>query len=437
MTGRTFGIGVVGCGYVLDDYLRTLSLHPGLRLIGVTDLDADRAERAARRYGTRHFASTDDLLADPEVEVVLNLTDPQSHFAVSRAALLAGRHVYSEKPLALRAEDGVELVRIARETGRWISGAPCNLLSESWAAARRLVTTGAIGCARLVYAELDDNPIHLMHPDKWRSESGTPWPYQTEFQVGCTLEHAGYHVAALAALFGPVQSVTAFSSCLVPSKSPQPLDGPEAPDFSVAALTFASGAVARLTCSIVAPYDHRVRIVGDTGMVTLEEVWHNHSPVLLEQFDQLSLNARKIRAVRRSSLLRGVTGVGGRRQPMSPQPRPPRPARHDPGSWSASARAELRRRQMTSMDLLLGVDDLRRADAEDRRPVITAEFLLHVTEVTLAIAAGSTPAGGFRPSTTFDPLRLPETGAARRARLRPQLVARLAEQVLPALHRRS
>ena len=436
MIGRTFGIGVVGCGYVVDDYLRSLPQHRGLRLVGVTDLDAERAERTARRYGARHFATTAELLADPEVDLVLNLTDPQSHFAVSRAALLAGRHVYSEKPLALRVEDGVELARIARQQGKLISGAPCNLLGESWAVVRRIVEADTIGPPRLVYAELDDNPIHLMHPDQWRNESGTPWPFLTELQVGCTLEHAAYHVAALAALFGPVRRMTAFSSCLVPAKSPQSQEGTEGPDFSVAALTFASGAVARLTCSIVAPYDHRVRIIGDTGMVTLDEVWHNHSQVLLEQFDQLSLNARKIRAVRHSSILRGVTGVDGRRQHL---PRPPRPSRSGlgaPKSWSASARAELRRRQMTSMDFLLGVEDMRTAEAQGRQPVITAEFLLHVTEVTLAVAAGSTPQGGFEPTTTFDPLRLPEVNSARPARLRPALVARLAEQVLPALHRR-
>lgn len=444
-------IAVVGCGYVVDDYLRTLPEHPELTLVGVTDLDQERARRIAGRYGTRCYPTTESLLEDPEVELVVNLTHPQNHHEVSRAALLAGKHVYSEKPLSLAAEDAEDLAALAREHGLMLSGAPCNLLGASWGAVRRLVRDGAIGRTRVVYAELDDNPIYLMHPEEWRSESGTPWPYVNEYEVGCTLEHAAYHVAALAALFGPVREVTSFAACLVPDKSPVPLSRPGTPDFSVACLTFDGGVVARLTCSIVAPYDHRVRLVGDQGAVVLDEVWHNRSPVHLETFTQMSLNARKLRAVRHSPLLGRLAGVGGRRQRYpGAQPEAPAtakgagegagraPTSGGPAgrSWPTRVRAALRRRQMTSLDFLLGISDMERARREGRDPVISPEFLVHVSEVTLAIASGDTQPRTVTPAHTFAPLQLDVETRTPWSPPGPGPLTQVTDRVLVALHKR-
>lgn len=433
-------IAVVGCGYVVDDYLRTLPEHPELTLVGVTDLDQGRARVVASRYGVRCYPTTAALLDDPVVELVVNLTPPQSHHEVSRAALLAGKHVYSEKPLSLVAEDAQDLAALAREHGLMLSGAPCNLLGASWAAVRRLVRDGAIGRTRVVYAELDDNPVYLMHPDQWRNESGTPWPYVNEFEVGCTIEHAAYHVSALAALFGPVREVTSFASCLVPDKASVPLDPPDTPDFSVACLTFDGGVVARLTCSIVAPYDHRVRLVGDRGALTLDEVWHNRSPVRLERFTQLSLNARKLRSVRHSPLLGRLAGVEGRRHryPVEPAPSPdradgtPAPAR----PWFTALRGALRRRQMTSLDFLLGVADMERAAREGRDPAISPEFLLHVSEVTLAIASGDRQPRTVVPPHSFAPLQLDGGSAQTWQPSGQRPFGQVTDRVLVALHRR-
>lgn len=431
-------IGVVGCGYVVDDYLRTLPDHPELTLAGVTDLDRTRAEGVAERYRTRCYPTTAAMLEDPSVDLVVNLTHPQSHHEVSRAALLAGKHVYSEKPLSLVAEDAQDLAALARERGLMLSGAPCNLLGDSWVAVRRLVRDGAIGRTRVVYAELDDNPIYLMHPEEWRSESGTPWPYLNEYEVGCTLEHAAYHVAALAALLGPVREVTSFASCLVPDKTTVPLSPPRTPDFSVACLTFDGGVVARLTCSIVAPYDHRVRLVGDEGMVVLDEVWHNRSPVRHETFTQLSLNARKLRAVRHSPLLGRLAGVEGRphRYPAAPRPDAAPPTAAPGRSLFTTVKGALRRRQMTSLDFLLGIADMERARREGRDPVVTPEFLLHVSEVTLAVASGDTEPRTVVPPHTFAPLQLDGPGGATWSPPTASALTRVTDRVLVALHRR-
>src|SRR4051812_25704006 len=121
-------VALVGAGYVADFYAATLGNHPALELVGVTDLDADRARRFAELYKVRAYPSLDALLADPRVQAVVNLTSPASHYAVTRDCLTAGRHVYSEKPLAMSLPDAEALVELAEREGLVLSAAPCNLL---------------------------------------------------------------------------------------------------------------------------------------------------------------------------------------------------------------------------------------------------------------------------------------------------------------------
>ena len=260
-------VAVVGCGYVFDDYLRTWASHPGLELAGVTDRDPAQVARVARHYGVPTYSTTQELLADDSVDVVLNLTSIPSHYEVTRAALEAGKHVYSEKPLVTDLEQARELVDLAESRGLLLACAPSNALSATSQTIWKVVADGLVGDVRLVYAELDDNPIYLMSPEDWRSESGAPWPYLREYEAGCTWEHVSYHLAWMCAIFGPVRSVTAFSKATLPDKTDQPLSPPDTPDFSVACLDFASGVVGRVTCSIGAPYDHRMRVIGNRGWV--------------------------------------------------------------------------------------------------------------------------------------------------------------------------
>jgi predicted dehydrogenase len=286
-------IGIIGCGYVFDTYMATWSRHPGLVVRGVTDIDPARTEAVVRAYGLRGYGSNAELLADPEIDIVVNLTSIDAHYEVNRAALLAGKHVYSEKTLATGMEEARELVALAAEKGLRLSCAPSNALGDTTQTMWKAVRDGAVGDVRMVYAELDDNPIYLMSPEMWRSPTGAPWPYVHEYEQGCTFEHVAYHLTWLCAMFGPVETVTAFSKCTIPDKTDSLLDPPDTPDFSVACLDFRSGVVARVTCSIGAPFDHRMRIIGNKGMLTADTYRHYRCPVYLEQFSKLSLNARK------------------------------------------------------------------------------------------------------------------------------------------------
>lgn len=381
-------IAIVGCGFVADFYAATLVLHPELKLVAVTDSDGDRATRFGGAHGATVHGSLDALLADQAVDIVLNLTNPASHYTVSSAALQAGKHVYSEKPLAMELDQAKALVALADARGLLLSAAPCSYLGESLQALRAAVSSGEIGKVRLVYAEIDDGPIHKMYPDEWESPAGTPWPWRDEFMVGCTMEHAGYHLTWLAALFGPARSVTAFSSCLMPDKHADLASADCAPDFSVGCILFESGVVARLTCSIVAPHDHSVRIIGDEGVLSIDEVWHFGTPLRVRRFSDLGLRADSYTWLGRYGLTRALFGLDGRKARRSP---------------NAGWRRSIRRHEM---DYMLGVADLAAAVRDRRPPRPPAELALHVNEIALAIQLARESGGSVQLTTRFDPATL-------------------------------
>ena len=140
-------IGIVGVGCISGIYLQNITqVFDGIEVIGVCDLIRERAESAVRQYGIpKLYENMQELFADPEVDIVLNLTRPYQHYAVTKAALLAGKHVYSEKPLGASWEEGVELVKLAEERGLMIGGAPDTFLGAGIQTCRRLIDEGAIG----------------------------------------------------------------------------------------------------------------------------------------------------------------------------------------------------------------------------------------------------------------------------------------------------
>ncbi|HMQ57762.1 MAG TPA: Gfo/Idh/MocA family oxidoreductase, partial [Rhizobiaceae bacterium] len=209
---------IVGTGFVADYYMTTLPNHPDLQLAGAWDIAPDALRRFCAFHGAKPRASLDDILCDPEVAIVANLTAPESHFAVTKAALEAGKHVYSEKPLTLSFDDASELAACASRNGLALCSSPASVHSAAFALTRETIASGAIGEPRLIYAEMEDGPVFRDKWREWRSISGAPWPGVHEFEIGCTLEHAGYALAWLVDLFGPVEKLTAFSATAFPDK---------------------------------------------------------------------------------------------------------------------------------------------------------------------------------------------------------------------------
>ncbi|CAN5414617.1 Gfo/Idh/MocA family oxidoreductase [soil metagenome] len=404
-------VGIIGCGYVFDHYMSTWSRHSNLVLAGVADVDAARLSRVAEFYGLKAYGSNQAMLDDPDIDIVANFTSIEDHFDVTRAALMAGKHVYSEKPLTTDLDQARALMALAAQQGVVLSCAPSNALGDTSQTMWKAVRDGAVGDVRIVYADFDDNPIYLMSPEHWRSKSGAPWPYIHEYEQGCTFEHAGYHLTWLCAIFGPVDTVTAFSSVTAPDKTALPLHPSDTPDFSVACLNFRSGVVARLTCSIAAPYDHRMRIIGNKGMLSADTYRHYRSPVRLERFSKLSMNARKAVSVRTNTLLQGLFGVGGRPLKLVRNAPPGANGRHAStgGRWWSPRDliGRLKRKELGQQDKCIGIAELADAVATGRPCFPSADFILHVTELTLAIQRAGKVSETHRMTTDFTPPDLP------------------------------
>ncbi|MFS4437714.1 Gfo/Idh/MocA family protein [Paracoccaceae bacterium GXU_MW_L88] len=411
-------IGIIGCGYVFDHYMATRAKHPHVEIAGITDKDTARAVHVADFYDLKQYPDNAAMLADPEIDIIVNLTSIEAHNDVTRAALEAGKHAYSEKPLVTDMDEAKALMALAEEKGLYLSCAPSNTLSATSQTMWKAVADGTIGDPRIVYAEFDDNPIYLMSPEEWRSRSGAPWPYLHEYEMGCTWEHVGYHLTWMCAIFGPVRSVTAFSKQTLPDKTDKPLDPPDTPDFSVACLDFESGVVGRVTCSIAAPYDHRMRIIGNEGMLHADTYRHYECPVYHERFTKLSMNARKARSVRTKSWLQWPFGVGGKRLPLVDAPTPGRDGEEkiDPlgNSWSPKTLIKkFKRRQLGQQDKFIGIAELVQAIEKGRKPFPSHDFTLHLTELTLAIQAAGADGASKTLETRFDPLPLREMTAQR------------------------
>jgi len=364
-------VSFIGTGFVADFYMRSLKTFPDIAVKWVYDRNPTRLAEFCAYWGVKAASSIEDLLAKTDKEdLILNLTNPGEHFNVSFACLNFGRNVYSEKPLATSMEDAYKLHALAAERGLHITSAPCSLLGQAPQTLWDAVKNEVAGKIVLVYAELDDDYIPQAPYRRWMSESGAPWPWDDEFRVGCTVEHAGYYLTWLIAIFGPVRTVVA-ASAEVTVKSPE---GPTAPDLSVATLFFHSGLVARLTCSIVARHNHSLRLIGSRGVLEIDESWNNTAKV---RFRRRFVVRRKLINSPIAKRLKG-------KLPMHPK---------------------VGRRGAQTMNFALGPWEMLAAIKERRESRLTADFALHVNEVTLAIQNAGEHGGSQRMKTTCGPIR--------------------------------
>ena len=194
------GIGIIGLGVISDTYLENLSSFPDVEVLVVGDLLVDRAEAQAAKYGVPSFGTADDVLAHPGVDLVINLTIPAVHIEVSRAAIAAGKHVWTEKPLGLDRDGAADLLREADAAGLRIGSAPDTLLGPGFQAARRAIESGVIG--RPLFAQ---TTFQTQGPDLWHPSPA----FLFAEGAGPLLDMGPYYFSALVSLLGPVDHVAA------------------------------------------------------------------------------------------------------------------------------------------------------------------------------------------------------------------------------------
>jgi predicted dehydrogenase len=201
-TDSTLRIGIVGCGSISMAYLRNTALFRGVAMTACADIDPAAAARRAAEFGVRAM-EVEALLADPEVDLVLNLTVPAAHFDVSMRALAAGKHVFTEKPLAVTAEAGRTLVAAAASRGLAIGSAPDTFLGAAGRLARRLMEAGAIGRPVTGTAFMMGRGMEHWHPDPG-------FYYQPG--AGPVMDMGPYYLTMLVNLLGPVARVQAVAT---------------------------------------------------------------------------------------------------------------------------------------------------------------------------------------------------------------------------------
>jgi predicted dehydrogenase len=249
---------------------------PRARFAAAFDLDSDRAASFAKEYGGTACGSLDELLARADVDAVLNLTPPAAHVAITEAALRAGKHVFSEKPVADDLAGARRLMDLARARGLAFGGAPAVHRSPAGKVMRRMLRTGAIGPLSHVYCDLDDGPLHAMNPHEWFSPRGLPWPLTDEFETGSVVHHTPY-VVAWATLFAG--SITAVRGCTAVSE-PDKCGTAAGPDLCLAVLEHESGCLTRLTVGALAPRRRDLVVIGRGGDLQLPDMWMCDGPVL-------------------------------------------------------------------------------------------------------------------------------------------------------------
>ncbi|MFF1633339.1 Gfo/Idh/MocA family protein [Leifsonia sp. NPDC058248] len=201
-TGRV-GVGVIGAGVISKEYLSNLTSFPDLDVRFVADIDLDRAKAQAEAFGVPGYGTVDELLADDEIEIVVNLTLPKVHVEVALQVLAAGKNVWSEKPFSLDRASGRKLLDVAHEKGLRVATAPDTFLGAGIQSARRLVEQGTIG-APLTALTLMQSP----GPESWHPNPD----FLFQEGAGPLFDIGPYYLTALVQLFGPVARVSAVAS---------------------------------------------------------------------------------------------------------------------------------------------------------------------------------------------------------------------------------
>ncbi|MFI8593125.1 Gfo/Idh/MocA family protein [Microbacterium sp. NPDC078428] len=200
--GSPHTIGVIGLGVISGAYLDTLASHPDVRIAALADRTPERAADVAASIPGARACTTADLLADPEIELVLNLTTPESHAEIAMAALAQGKKVYGEKPLAATMPDAAAIVS-AEAGGGLVGCAPDTVLGTGVQTARAAIDDGAIGRPVSASATWVAPGHELWHPnpDFYYRPGGGP-----------LLDMGPYYLTTLVHLLGPVVAVQGATS---------------------------------------------------------------------------------------------------------------------------------------------------------------------------------------------------------------------------------
>lgn len=275
-------LGIVGCGFISKVYFEAAARFPSIEVVACTDVVAEASKASAAAYGARAIGDLVALVEDPGVDAVVNLTPPRAHHAVNLAALSAGKHVYTEKPLATTFADGKEALAKAGELGLLVGSAPDTFLGAGLQTCREVLDSGAIGEPVAATAFLVSHG-----PDHWH-----PAPaFFYQHGAGPLFDVGPYYLTALVALLGPIRRASAMARASFPVRevTAGPNAGllihPEVPTHVAGTLEMATGALATVVTSfdVWASELPRIEIYGSEGTLSVPDPNKFSGPVRIHR----------------------------------------------------------------------------------------------------------------------------------------------------------
>ena len=239
-------IGVVGCGKISPAYFETFRRLDSIEVAACADLDRDRANDRASEFGLPRACTVAELLGDPEIRIVVNLTVPKAHAEINLAAVNAGKSIYCEKPFTIRPEDASAVLTAAKKSGTLVGGAPDTFLGGGAQTCRKLIDDGAIGEPVAATAFMVCHGHESWHPAP---------AFYYEVGGGPMLDMGPYYLTALVNLLGPIARVAASAKASFPERliTSEPLKGAripvETPTHITGVMDFVSGATATVIMS--------------------------------------------------------------------------------------------------------------------------------------------------------------------------------------------
>jgi predicted dehydrogenase len=263
------GIGIIGCGTISEAYLKAAADFPILDIKGLADIRHEAAEARASQFGLEAMP-VEAMLADPAIQIIVNLTIPAAHVEVGMSALTAGKHVYSEKPLGLSTAEAGPLLDLAKEKGLRVGCAPDTFLGGSHQTCRKLIDDRAIG-------DPLGGSAFFMCPGHERWHANPAFYYATG--GGPMLDMGPYYITALVNLIGPVARVSGAATRVRPERliTSEPLRGTKIPvevaTHVAGTLEFACGATVSIAMSFdVARHRHRpIELYGTEGSLSIPD----------------------------------------------------------------------------------------------------------------------------------------------------------------------
>jgi len=346
---KKFCFAVAGTGDIAHfylDYFKKRQDKEGIAFAGAWNRTAEKGREFVEKYGGKFFESLDDLIADKRVDAIVNLTSPKAHEEITAACLAGGKHVLSEKPLALSVDKAKELISLARANKVTLACAPFILMGQNQQKVKKLLAESRIGKPVSAAAEMFHGRVETWHPN--------PEQFYTK-GAGPVLDVGPYPVSLMIDWFGPVKAVQGMFDIAIPER--KDLSGRPFKvtvfDHGVALLRFDNSVIGRIAFSYANSNTqyHGLEIQGTDGSISLSSLTAARGELRISNKDSTAWDH--------------VEG--------------------DPGPYAASG-----------VDWSAGIVELARSVAENREPANSAELALHTLEVLLAVDEAAKTGGTLK-----------------------------------------